>query len=107
MADTPLAVQEMMSKGIATPGSSCNLSTASGSGQQAGWQNDKCVLWVGGAEGYTNQILSMLDVYRQVQPKTLVMAPMRTEHAYPGTNPPQCLDDVLELHNTACLHASN
>ena len=61
---------------------------------------------MGGAEGYTNQILSMLDIYKAVAPRIVVMAPMRTEHTYPGANLPQCLDDVLELERAACLQPS-
>ena len=34
------------------------------------------------------------------------MAPMRTEHGYPGIDPPQCLSDVLELDNAVCLRPS-
>ncbi|CAE7271344.1 unnamed protein product [Symbiodinium natans] len=87
----------------------CNVLLAQASqsaGAPSGQQDETSVVWVGGAEGYTNQILSMLDVYRSIQPRTLVMAPMRTEHGYPGVDPPQCLSDVLELENAVCLHPS-
>ena len=84
----------------------CNVPTASRASTLASGRKETSVVWVGGAEGYSNQILSMLDVYRRIQPRMLVMAPMRTEHAYPGLNPPQCLGDVLELENTACLSPS-
>ena len=44
----------------------CNVLLAQASqsaGAPSGQQDETSVVWVGGAEGYTNQILSMLDVY--------------------------------------------
>ncbi|CAJ1336052.1 unnamed protein product, partial [Effrenium voratum] len=72
--------------------------------EEDGW-NFSCLVFVGGAEGYTNQLLSTLDAYRLLlrsKRRLLVLAPMRSEHAWPVHNVPQCLDDVLELPNAVC-----
>ena len=49
--------------------------------RSSGWQNDRCAVVMGGAEGYTNQILSMLRAYEFLRPRLVVLLPIRSEHA--------------------------
>ena len=77
----------------ATMNAYCNLSwpTSWFLSRSTGWQNDRCVVWMGGAEGYSNQILSMLRAYELVRPRKLLLVPMATEHA----TEPECLNKAM------------
>lgn len=77
----------------ATMNAYCNLSwpTSWFLSRTTGWQNDRCVVWMGGAEGYSNQILSMLRAYELVRPRKLLLVPMATEHA----TEPECLNKAI------------
>ncbi len=76
----------------ATMNAYCNLSwpTSWFQSRSSGWQNDRCVVFMGGAEGYSNQILSMLRAYEVVRPRKLLMVPMATEHT--TEQQPECLN---------------
>ena len=52
---------------------------------------------MGGAEGYSNQILSMLRAYELVRPRKLLLVPMATEHAIE----PECLNKAMFFQRKA------
>ena len=81
-------LQKKLDKGLppyaddATINAYCNLSRPDWLQLRfSGWQNDRCVILMGGAEGYTNQILSTLRAKEFLHPRILMLLPIRSEHA--------------------------
>lgn len=99
-------LQKKLDKGLppyaddATINAYCNLSRPDWLQLRfSGWQNDRCVILMGGAEGYTNQILSTLRAKEFLHPRILMLLPIRSEHAVEA----ECLCKVLVMDGLACL----